>query len=226
MKKTVCIVNAHPDDLIGSAGLAFMLAESNRYELKIIDFSRGERGLTQYGVSMEECAARRTGEEFEACAMLGVQPVFLHETDGEIYAPQSTCRKLAEIFRESRPYAVFTHWPVDRHTDHVMCGAATFAALRLSGIKPEVFFHHHPHQTVNMPFLHYACFGQHIMDLKYELVRKYVCQNGAGMAEQKLCEAKFFGWKAGRTPYAEAYGSFRTAGEKSVFFEELPVNGD
>lgn len=224
MKKTVCIVNAHPDDLIGSAGLAFMLAESGGYDLKIIDFSRGERGLSQHGVSMEECAAKRTQEELEACAMLGVQPVFLHEIDGAIYAPQSTCQELAEIFRETQPCAVFTHWPVDRHTDHVMCGAATFAALRISGIKPEVFFHHHPHQTMNMPFLHYACFGQHIMDRKYELVRKYVCQDGAGMAERKLCEAKFFGWKAGRTPYAEAFGSFQTAGEKSAFFEELPVN--
>lgn len=68
MKKTVCIVNAHPDDLIGSAGLAFMLAESGGYDLKIIDFSRGERGLSQHGVSMEECAAKRTQEELEACA--------------------------------------------------------------------------------------------------------------------------------------------------------------
>ena len=103
MKKTVCIVNAHPDDLIGSAGLAFMLAESGGYDLKIIDFSRGERGLSQHGVSMEECAAKRTQEELEACAMLGVQPVFLHEIDGAIYAPQSTCQELAEISAKHSP---------------------------------------------------------------------------------------------------------------------------
>ena len=64
-------------------------------------------------------------------------------------------------------------------------------ALRLCSLRPEVFFHHQTHQTVNMPFLRYVSFDQHIMDLKMELIRKYVCQGARRNAERKLCEARF-----------------------------------
>lgn len=224
MKKTVFIVNAHPDDLVGSAGLAWLLVESGNYNLRIIDFSRGERGLQSQGIPMDKCAAMRTQEEINACGMLGVEPIFLHEIDGEVHAPRETCQELADLISRDKPCAIITHWPVDRHADHVMCGAATLAALRLSGQRPEVFFHHQTHQTMNMPFLHYAVFGQHIMDLKYKLICEYVCQGGKGIAERKLCEGRYFGWKAGVDGYAEAYGSYQNPGARSDFFENLPVN--
>ena len=121
---------------------------------------------------MAECAAARTKEDFAACAMLGTEPVFLGEIDGEASAPRETCEALAALFRENLPRAVFTHWPVDRHIDHVMCGAATLNALRFAGLKPEIYFQHQTHQTVSMPFMHYVGFGQRIMDLKAELCRK------------------------------------------------------
>ncbi|NMA43867.1 MAG: PIG-L family deacetylase [Oligosphaeraceae bacterium] len=220
MKKTVFMINAHPDDLVASAGLAWMLVESGDYHLRVIDFSRGERGLQQKGISMEVCAAIRTQEEKTACGMLGIEPIFLHEIDGEIHASRETCQELADLISAEKPCAIFTHWPVDRHVDHVMCGAATLAALRLCSLRPEVFFHHETHQTVNMPFLRYVSFDQHIMDLKMKLIRKYVCQGGEEIAERKLCEARFFGWKAaGVHPYAEAYGSYQMPGDPSPFFD-------
>ena len=66
MKKHVFIVNAHPDDLIGSAGMAFILSEHPDFELHIVDMTRGERGLVRHGVALEECAATRTKEEIAA----------------------------------------------------------------------------------------------------------------------------------------------------------------
>lgn len=222
MKKNVFIVNAHPDDLIGSAGLAFILAEKQEYELHIVDFSRGERGLTAEGVSMEKCAAMRMDEELAACGMLGVKPVFLNEIDGEICAPRKTCEELSELFLKNPPAVVITHWPVDRHPDHVMCGAATLNALRFAGMTPEVYFHNQTYQTIGMPVIHYVGFSQRIMDLKAELCRTYVCQGGNQIAERKICEARFFGWKAD-VPYAEAYGSLCVplSGRHS-FFDDLP----
>ena len=173
---------------------------------------------------MEQCAAMRTEEELAACGMLGVKPVFLNEIDGESCAPRETCVQLAELFRKNPPYAVFSHWPVDRHIDHVMCGAATLNALRFAGLKPEVYFPHHPHQTVAMPFMHYVGFGQRIMDLKAALCRKYVCQSGEQMAERKICEARFFGWKSG-APFAEGYGSYHApiSGGHTLFDDLPPV---
>ena len=223
MKKHVFIVNAHPDDLIGAAALAFIVSERPEYALHIVDFSHGERGLASKGVSLEECAATRTSEEKEACAMLSVEPVFLNEIDGECCASRETCEQLAELFRQNPPSVVIAHWPVDRHVDHCICGAATLNALRFANMKPEVYFQHQTHQTVAMPFMHYVGFGQRIMDLKATLCRKYVCQSGNAMAERKICEGRFMGWKA-NAPYAEGYGSYHAplTGMHS-FFEDLPA---
>ncbi len=173
---------------------------------------------------MKDCAAMRMVEEHNACGMLGVEPIFLNEIDGEACAPRETCEELAELFRRNPPSVVITHWPVDRHIDHVMCGATTLNALRFAAMAPEVYFHHETHQTVAMPFMHYAGFGKRIMDLKCELCRKYVCQSGEEMAERKLCEARFFGWKAG-APYAEGFGSYRAplSGQHTLFDELPPV---
>ena len=116
------------------------------------------------------------------------------------------------------------HYPADRHIDHVMCCAATLNALRFAGLKPEVYFQHQTHQTVAMPFMHYIGFGQRIMDLKAELCRKYVCQGGKQMAERKICEARFLGWKSG-VAFAEGYSSYRVplSGGHTLFDGLPPV---
>ena len=224
MKKHVFFVNAHPDDLIASAGLAFILAENPEYELHIVDFTHGERGLVRRGIAMEQCAAMRVEEENAACGLLGTEPVFLEEIDGESCAGRETCEELAGLFRETPPAAVFTHWPVDRHIDHVMCAAATMNALRFAAMKPEIYFFFETHQTVGIPFMHYVGFGQRIMDRKAELCRKYVCQNGDRIAERKICEARYFGWRVG-APFAEGYGSYREplSGGHSLFDDLPPV---
>ena len=85
VKETVYFFNAHPDDLIGSAGMALRPADTGRYTLEVFDLTRGERGLTEAGVPMAECASMRTAEEEQACAMLGTTPRFLGEIDGKVY---------------------------------------------------------------------------------------------------------------------------------------------
>lgn len=47
VKETVYFFNAHPDDLIGSAGMALRPADTGRYTLEVFDLTRGERGLTE-----------------------------------------------------------------------------------------------------------------------------------------------------------------------------------
>ena len=79
MKKHVFIVNAHQDALIGFAGLAFILVKKNEHELHIVDFTTGERGFRHRCVPMEQCTLMGTEEEFAACRMLGLKPLFLNE---------------------------------------------------------------------------------------------------------------------------------------------------
>ena len=78
--------------------------------------------------------------------------------------------------------------------------------------------------AVAMPFMHYIGFGQRIMDLKAELCRKYVCQGGKQMAERKICEARFLGWKSG-VAFAEGYSSYRVplSGGHTLFDGLPPV---
>jgi len=83
MNHSVFFVCAHPDDMIAGAGLGFVLQKSKKFDVHVVDFTHGERGLAWQGVSLDECKAIRTQEEKNACAMLGVPIHFLDEIDGE-----------------------------------------------------------------------------------------------------------------------------------------------
>lgn len=207
MKETIYFFNAHPDDLIGSAGVALRLANTGRYALEVIDLTRGERGLAAAGVPMAECAKLRAAEEEQACALLGVKPRFLGEIDGEAFASRETCRAAAELFRAAPPRAVFTHWPVDRHPDHTICYAVVIRALELAGITSELYCFEESIQTTSMPIRHYVVLDAAVMARKLDLIRCYACQNpNDEMAERKWTEARYHGWKAG-CEFAECYGS-------------------
>lgn len=221
MKESVFFIAAHPDDLIGAAGAALLLAESGRYALHVVDLTRGELGLSGRGFASEECASLRVEEEKRACAMLGVAPEFLGETDGDAFASRECCGRLAGLFAAASPRAVFTHWPVDRHVDHIICHAVTMKALNMAGINPEVYFYEESVQTIAMPAHVYLPFDRRIMERKTELVRMYACQNeGDAMAQRKLCEARYHGWKAG-ADFAECFGAYRTPGTegRTIFFD-------
>lgn len=76
-RECVAFVCAHPDDLAGCSGAAFLLAE--RFDVRVIDFTRGEYGLGEAGYRDGSCAKMRMAEERAACAMLGTEPYFLCE---------------------------------------------------------------------------------------------------------------------------------------------------
>ena len=208
MSEHIYFIGAHPDDLIGSAGSAF-LAKEHGFVVHVIDLTRGERGLmwTKPPTDMETCSRMRLEEERHACALLGVEPVYLDEIDGEAHAGAEAVKKLADIFRREPPRAVFTHWPVDCHVDHVMCFAVVRGAMREASCEPEVYGFEESIQTRSMPVAYYVPFGQEVMDRKLALCRCYVCQNvNDRMATRKLAEAQYNGWKCGR-PFAECFGT-------------------
>lgn len=218
----VYFIAAHPDDMIGPAALALTLSENDRFQIHVVDYTRGGKGLA--GQSVEATERIRTAEEMKVCALLGVKPVFIDEPDGSACAGAASCEKLVALFRQEPPRAVITHWPLDEHADHVMCYAAVMNAIRLAGLKrrPELYFFEESIQTRSMPIRYYLPFGQKMMDRKLALVRCYACQNdGDQMAERKLGEAKYHGWKTPQQGYAEPYGAFfpHLPGQKTIFDE-------
>ena len=220
MKKNVWFFNAHPDDSNAGLGLALILKELPDYQLHICGYTRGEGGLKEQGVSFEECAAIRTVEEEKVCAALGVKVLFLPEkNDGSCAAGIDTCRLIADMLRQAPPAAIITHWPVDIHPDHVMCGAAVIKAVKLAGVDTEIYFYRQNKQCRNFPEDYYVPFGEDIMAKKCELLKLYACQNGAEIAARERCEDTYNGYRI-LADFAECYASFQTPGT-GKFFPEL-----
>ena len=121
-KESVVFVCAHPDDFGGISGTGMRLAE--KFDVHVIDYTHGERGLGEEGYLNGTVRKMRTKEEENACKVAGVKLHWMEEIDGEAAAGMETCRKLAELLKTLNPRAVIAHWPIDTHMDHVMSPAS------------------------------------------------------------------------------------------------------
>lgn len=204
-KDRIVIVPAHPDDL--SACLGFCHLAKGVYDIHVIDFTHGERGLGYVNYTNGVTRAKRTKEEESVCATIGATLHWLDEIDGEAYAGRETCRRLAKLIAELRPRAVIGHWPADIHTDHVMAGAAMLRAVFLSGVKPEVWFFDQSYQAKGMvpdTLLDVTA----VRDEISRSLRLYACQNRGGGLERGQDLTRRFRGRQSRNYYkgeCEAY---------------------
>ena len=208
VRESVVFVAAHPDDTEGFAATAFLLKE--KYDLYVVDFTGGERGCGEVKYLSGWTKAKRAQEEKEALAMLGTEPLFVGEIDGEACATPRAIATLTRFLRQVRPRAVFTHWPVDEHPDHRNCSIATIAAVEQSGNRPEFYFYEvlldqtrnwHPIYSVDV---------SSTMKLKQELLAKYECQNpDNALVKEKTAQAAIRGkTRVPAVPYAETFATF------------------
>lgn len=223
-KESIVIAGAHPDDLIGSAGLALLLKD--QFKLHVLDFTKGELGLGMQGLKDGTTAARRVKEEKNVCALIGATPHFMREIDGFAYASKEVTDDITALFKKLKPRAVITHWPLDRHLDHVMCTASVLKALTLAGLKTatEVYFFEETHQSMNFQPRFYVDISS-VWEEKKKMIRGYVCQNDNDcMVINKTNDAVFRGSQI-LVKYAEAYAALK--GElpgKQTIFSTLPVS--
>ena len=214
-RERVVFVCAHPDDLAGPSGTAILLAE--KFDVHVIDYTHGEGGLDKAGFLDGSTKAKRTREEEAACAVAGATLHWMDEPNGRrnwgvacCSAGTETCERLAALLDELKPRAVIIHWPIDTHPDHVMSAAATFRALSDIGRRaggpnaPEIYFQEQTSQSKTFVPAYYVDITP-VIDRKDELIRKYVCQDGEGIARRKREDAVFRGRRAGFA-YAEAFG--------------------
>ncbi len=214
-KEAIVFIGAHPDDSEGYAATAFLLRD--RYDLHVVDLTHGELGLGRAGLVDGSTAATRTEEECRACALLGATPHFLAEIDGDAFAGGSSVSLLTALFQELRPRAVFTHWPVDVHQDHVQAAAVTAHALKRLDYKPEIYFFEVMFaQTANYRPLYYVDVSSTAAQ-KEELLRAYACQNrDDGLVRDNLQRARIRG--------AEAFPPVREA-ETFTTLDGCPIPG-
>lgn len=212
-RESVFFIGAHPDDFEAAVGLALCLKSD--YDVHIIDFTRGEGGCGDAGFRDGTTARKRMAEEREVAKAFGTEPTFLSQVNYQgryAYANEKVTREIEELVLKLRPKAVFTHWPVDEHPDHVQCAAAVRHALwnvkRDCGfVTEEYFFEEAPWQTMNYRPTYYVDVTSKIGAIT-NLIGKYECQDGKAIAQGKLKQMQERGRNA-PTPvgYAETYAT-------------------
>lgn len=221
-RERVIIVGAHPDDLGGCAGTAFLLAE--KFDVRVVDFTRGENGLGEAGYRDGSTAKRRVAEEYAACAMLGTEPRFLCETNyrGYAFAGREVTKQLTDIFTELKPRAVILHWPLDTNPDHGQSAAAALHAIYFTGLKPEIYFMEQTHQSRSFQPAYYVDITR-VKERKDQLIMCYKCQDPDGIRKRKEDDAIFRGRRIG-VKYAEAFGVYEGSvkANHSIFNEIDP----
>ena len=222
-RECVAFVCAHPDDLAGCSGTALLLAE--KFDVRVIDFTRGEGCLGAAGFRDGSTAKLRVAEERAACAMLGTEPYFLCETNycGEMaYAGRRVTKQLMDIFKEIKPRAVILHWPLDTHPDHAQSMAAALHAIHLAAIKPEIYFQEQTTQSRSFQPAYYIDITR-VKDHKDKLIMCYKCQWPEAMRKRKEEDAVFRGRRIG-VKYAEAFSVYEGSvkANHSIFNEINP----
>lgn len=132
-KRDIVFIGAHPDDIERCAGTLLRLKD--QYTIHDWCLTSGQRGYKDDSgltgldkAPRDDVAELREAEERAACAMLGCEPHFFRQIDGELYAGREICEKVAGMLRELQPRAVFTLWPLEK-PDHA--AAANIAHMAM-----------------------------------------------------------------------------------------------
>jgi bacillithiol biosynthesis deacetylase BshB1 len=122
-------IGAHPDDVDISCGGTLALAAAQGYAAGILDLTRGELGTNG-------TPEMRAEEAAEAARLLGAAGRWnVGLPDGRIRSLDSEQeRRVVEWVRRLRPAILLTHYPQDRHPDHVQASLIAERAWYFAGL--------------------------------------------------------------------------------------------
>lgn len=127
-RKKILVIGAHPDDPETGAGGTMCLLADAGHEVVCVYLTRGEAGIA--GKTHEEAAAIRVIESRNACAVTGARHIFMDQVDGSTEINLDRYREMRELLEREKPDIVLTHWPIDSHRDHAVCGLLVLDAWR------------------------------------------------------------------------------------------------
>lgn len=136
--KKALIIGAHPDDPETGCGGTMILLKQAGYQVVSVYMTKGERGIT--GKSLNEAAEIRVKEGTEACKILGAQPIFMTQIDGDTEINKARYVEMRELIAKENPDIVFTHWPIDGHPDHRVCSLLVYDAWRRLGYNFDLYY--------------------------------------------------------------------------------------
>ena len=166
-KRKILVIGAHPDDPETGAGGTICLLTQAGHQVVCVYLTRGEAGIR--GKSHSEAAAIREKEAINACAVTGASYIFMDQIDGSTEINRRRYDEMRELIEKETPDVVITHWPIDSHRDHAICGALVLDAWRrldrsfelyyfevMTGTQTQMF---HPTEWVNI---------ESVLDRKYK----------------------------------------------------------
>ena len=130
--KVVLSINAHPDDAEAWNAGTLKLLKDKGYEIVIATMTPGDLGGCN--MTMEETARVRTEEAKKAAAVLGAEYYMLGGSDGFLYDTKEMRLKVISLMRKIRAGIVFTHLPMDYHSDHRTTANIVEAAAMVSSL--------------------------------------------------------------------------------------------
>ena len=222
-KERVLFLAAHPDDIISSVGTCLLMRE--KFEVHVVDFTHGERGLGEKGFLDGSTKATRMKEEESVCRAMGAKLHWLDQVDGDSWVTRETCAKLAKLIEELKPRAVFGHWPIDLHMDHMMSAATLQKAVRMTGYNGEYYFFEESYDSKGFPDVFYVDITS-VAKEKERIIRLYACQNtNDGMCVEEMQNSSRRAlrmWPFRMGGYAEAFAPYVGRPQGSCIFAELP----
>lgn len=136
--KRIAVIFAHPDDaeFICAGTVARWAAEG--HHITYVLLTSGDKGSDDPEMTPERLVQIRTGEQRDACDILGVQDVlFLGHADAMLVPDLELRREMVRVIRTIRPDVVICQDPTVRyvaqsylnHPDHRAAGEATLDAV-------------------------------------------------------------------------------------------------
>ena len=138
LRKKILVIGAHPDDPETCAGGTMCLLTAAGHEVVCVYLTRGEAGIA--GKTPAEAAAIRVKESAEACQVTGARCLFMDQIDGHTEINLDRYRQMRELLEAEKPDVVLTHWPIDGHRDHAICGLLVLDAWRRVGRCFELYY--------------------------------------------------------------------------------------
>lgn len=221
-RDVVVYVSCHPDDLAGSVGTVIRLKEL--YDVHVVEFTHGERGLGEAGYRDGSTKRTRTAEDEAVCRAIGVPLHWCSQVDGEAFACREACEEIADVFRTLKPRAIIVHSLIETHYDHMMSAAAAIKATQLAKIRPEVYFQEQEIQSRDFHPVYWVDVSA-LTERKRKIVSLWACQKGPEIAERKIrtSEVNALRLARGRFTHAEVFGVFPgTVPPGKGIFDELP----
>ena len=113
----IVVTGGHPGDPEYGCGGTIARYTDLGHEVAVLYMNRGEKHCP--AAADDAGASLRTAEARKACRILKARPVFAPQCDGHAVVDNSRYDEFRQLLEAEKPNAVFTHWPLDQHRDHV-----------------------------------------------------------------------------------------------------------